>query len=71
MPKRDLHLLMLQELNLDTLPLKLLPISTEHGERARRERSTNDQAVRGWFQKIRSGDESLDDEEGRGQACSL
>ena len=24
-----------------------------------------------WFQKFRSGDESLEDEKGRGQACSL
>ena len=29
------------------------------------------QTVRSWFQKIRSGYETLGDKEGRGQSCSL
>ncbi|KAF2349966.1 hypothetical protein FHG87_019280 [Trinorchestia longiramus] len=52
-------------LNLGTTPPKLLPISTEHGEK-----STRDRTVRRWFEKFRSGDESLKDEEGRGRLGS-
>ncbi|XP_029638851.1 histone-lysine N-methyltransferase SETMAR-like [Octopus sinensis] len=31
----------------------------------------SDRTVRRWFQKSRNGDESLEDEEGRGRSCNL
>ena len=62
--KRDLRLLMLHEFKLghnasDTC----ININRAWGEG-----STCDQTVRMWFQKFCKGDESLDDEEGRGRA---
>ncbi|XP_029657890.1 histone-lysine N-methyltransferase SETMAR-like, partial [Octopus sinensis] len=32
---------------------------------------TSDRTVRRWFQKFRSGNERLEDEEGRGRSCSF
>ena len=47
-----------------TMPSKLLPISTEHGE-------MGIQVIGQCFQKFRNVDQSLEDEKGRGWACSL
>ena len=52
-----------------TMPSKLLPILTEHGDWG--DGYTSDWTVRRCFQKFRSEDQSLEDKKGRGWACSL
>ena len=59
MPKRELRLLMLHEFKLGH---NVFQTSTNIN-RAKGEESTCDRKVRMWFQEIRSGDESLEDEE--------
>ncbi|KAF2349002.1 Transposase type 1 [Trinorchestia longiramus] len=53
--------------NLGTTPPKLLPISTEHGEKSPQGMGEYESG----FGKFLSGDESLKDEEGRGRLGSL
>ena len=45
--------------------------SSTNNNRSWGERSICYQTVRRWFQKICSGDENLEDKEGRGRSCSL
>lgn len=67
MQKRELRLLMLHEFKLGHNASE----TSANINRAWGEGSTSDRTVRRWFQTFRSGDESLEDEEGRGRACSL
>ena len=66
-PKREIHLLVLHEFKLGHNASE----TSANINRAWRDGFTNDRTVRRWFKKFRSGDESLQDEEGRGQPCSL
>ena len=60
MRKRDLRLLMLHELKLGYNASETSP----NINRALGEGCTSNRTVRKWFQTFRSGDESLEDEEG-------
>lgn len=51
-------------LNLGTMPLKLLPISTKY-----REIRQSGKTVQSWFQKFHRKDESFEDQEDRDHAC--
>ena len=67
MRKEDLRLLFLHEFKLGNKASQ----TTANINRAWGEGTTSDRTVRRWFQKFRSGDESLEDEEGRGRPSIL
>ena len=67
MRKEDLRLLFLHEFKLGNNASQ----TTANINRAWGEGITSDRTVRRWFQKFRSGDESLKDEEGRGRPSNL
>ena len=62
MRKEDLRLLFLHEFKLGNNASQ----TTANINRAWGKGTTSNRTVRRWFQKFRNGDESLEDEEGRG-----
>ena len=67
MKKEDLRLLFLHEFNLGNNASQ----TAANINKARAKGITGDRTVQKWLQKFRSGDESLQDEEGRGRPSIL
>ncbi|XP_029636835.1 histone-lysine N-methyltransferase SETMAR-like [Octopus sinensis] len=67
MKQEEMRLLFLHEFKLG----HNASLTAANINRAWAEGSTSDHTVRWWFEKFRSGDESLEDQEGRGRPSTL